>query len=389
MSVVANARLPTPPRHFPIPIVHKELAAIEAQADWQPVETSLVIVTQNGLPVGQVYCEANGFDRSAVFPLPAPPATESAAMTAPTTIAVVICTRDRPDDLERCLASLTAQSRRPDEIVVVDNASKDQRTRDVAQKAGVTYVREDRSGLSFARNMGVRAVKSQIVAFTDDDVVLHPHWLENLTGALNEPDIVATTGLVLPGSLATEAQYIFETQWGFGRGFQVKTFDGTYYESTRKQGSPVWEIGAGASMAFRKAIFDKIGYFDERLGAGASGCSEDSEYWYRILHFGGKCRYQPKALAYHFHRATLEGLERQLRAYMRGHTAALLVQYERTGERGNLRRLFVSMPKRYLRRIAKRIVRGRTHDNFFLRSEILGCVGGVLFYFKRRLGFSA
>jgi glycosyltransferase involved in cell wall biosynthesis len=386
MSVQA-LRLPTPPRKFPIPIVHIELASIEAQADWQPAEASLVILTKDGLPVGQVYCEPNGFDRSTF--LPASPATKGNPATPPATVGVVICTRDRPDELERCLASLPAQSRRPDEIVVVDNASKDQRTRDVALKAGVTYVREDRPGLDFARNTGARTVKSEIVAYTDDDVVLHPQWLENLAGAFDAPDIVAATGLVLPGSLETEAQYIFETEWGFGRGYQVRIFDETYYDRTRKWGSPVWEVGAGASMAFRKTIFDRIGYFDERLDVGQAGCSGDSEYWYRILHFGGKCRYQPTAVAYHFHRTTLEGLERQLRAYMSGHTAALLVQYERTGEKGNLRHLILSLPKHYLRKIAKRIVRGRTYDNFFLRSEISGCIDGVLFYLKRRSGWQA
>jgi hypothetical protein len=81
-------------------------------------------------------------------------------------VSVVICTRDRADELARCLASLTEQTRVPDQIVVVDNASDDNgRTRDVALAAGVNYVREDRPGLDIARNRGVHAATGEIVAF--------------------------------------------------------------------------------------------------------------------------------------------------------------------------------------------------------------------------------
>jgi glycosyltransferase involved in cell wall biosynthesis len=378
MSVRVNVRFPEPPRQFPVPIVHVELLD-EANHDWQPDGPSLVITTVNGLPIGQVYCDRGGFDRSAFLAGDDKHPAEGVGRK-PSTASVVICTRDRPDDLARCLASFPAQKRRPDEVIVVDNASKDDRTRQVALAAGVTYVREDRPGLDFARNTGARTAKSEIVAYTDDDVVLHPFWLENLVAAFDMPDIVAVTGLVLPGALKTEAQYIFETEWGFGRGYQVRIFDERFYNETRQIGSPVWEVGAGASMAFRKKVFSDIGYFDERLDVGAAGCSGDSEFWYRILHFGGKCRYEPTAVAYHFHRETEEGLGRQLRAYMSGHTAALLVQYERTGEFGNLRHLFYELPKHYLRKIAKRIIRGRNYENFFLKDEMIGCVKGVWFY---------
>src|SRR5258706_9785296 len=100
---------------------------------------------------------------------------EAHAAIAPSlTAGVVICTRDRPDELARCLASLPRQSLRPREIIVVDNASRDGRTREVAFAAGATYLREDRPGLDIARNTGALRVTSEIVAYTDDDVLLHP-----------------------------------------------------------------------------------------------------------------------------------------------------------------------------------------------------------------------
>jgi len=128
-------------------------------------------------------------------------------------VSVVICTRDRPDDIARCLASLRYQTRVPDEVVVVDNASRDQRTREAVLAAGATYLREDREGLDFARNTGVAAATGDLIIFTDDDVLLDPHWLERMTAAFDDPAIGAVTGLVLPAELASDAQFHFEGYW--------------------------------------------------------------------------------------------------------------------------------------------------------------------------------
>ena len=59
----------------------------------------------------------------------------------------------------------------------------------------------------------------------------------------------------------------------------------------------MWKVGAGANMAFRRNVFDLVGLFDERLGAGAAGCSEDSEIWYRILANQLQIRYEPRAVS--------------------------------------------------------------------------------------------
>ena len=153
---------------------------------------------------------------------------------------IVICTRDRPDELARCLASLPLQTKRAAEVVVVDNASRDGRTRDVALRAGVVYVREDRPGLDYARNAGARAATGQIVAYTDDDVRLHPRWLERMVAAFDADAVMAVTGLVLPAQLETEAQVHFEMHWSFGRGYRRIDFDQHFFAADRAHGCPVW-----------------------------------------------------------------------------------------------------------------------------------------------------
>jgi hypothetical protein len=67
---------------------------------------------------------------------------------------------------------------------------------------------------------------------------------------------------------------------------------------------------------------------------------------------------------------------------MRGHAAALLVQFERSGHWGNLRRAFVSMPVWYARRFVRGLVKGRSARDRLLSREIRGYVSGLLFYLR-------
>jgi glycosyltransferase involved in cell wall biosynthesis len=98
-------------------------------------------------------------------------------------VSVVIATRNRAESLKDTLASLTRQSRKPDEVVVVDNASSDH-TRDVALKfvdsLNLKYVYEAKRGIPYARNAGIQNAGGDIIAFVDDDCVADENWLKNL-----------------------------------------------------------------------------------------------------------------------------------------------------------------------------------------------------------------
>ncbi|KHK90444.1 glycosyltransferase family 2 protein [Novosphingobium malaysiense] len=354
---------------------------------------TLIVFWWGDVPVGQVIDEGIPGERIDLerhwAEFAHSPACQRAASRSdhlprpPLDVSVVICTRDRPDALKTALESLAHQSLKPREVIVVDNASADARTREVAEAAGVRYVREDRPGLSFARNSGIHQAAADIIAFTDDDVALHPRWLERLAGALCNSKAVAVTGLVLPAELETEAQQHFETFWSFNQGYEPIEFDAGFFSADKGSGADVWNIGAGANMAFHRRAFDVAGYFDTRLGAGAAGCSEDSEFWHRILSLGGTCRYEPSAVVYHFHRRDMAGLRSQIYQYMKGHAAALLVQYERTGNRGSLRRLLFLLPAYDARRVWRKIRYGARPENRFLWQEIAGIVAGIGYYLHR------
>jgi glycosyltransferase involved in cell wall biosynthesis len=245
------------------------------------------------------------------------------AQTSPTkdfrlpSLSIVICTKDRAQRLNRLLASLQEPCERSEfqhtEIIVVDNASVDTSTKDVARKfASVRYVFEPKAGLDFARNAGLRNVSGDLIAYLDDDVVVDRNWLSGLAAAWRScPDAGGFTGLVLPFRLETEAQIYFEAHGGFGRGFFRKEFNATSFDNPLHPVGAA-ELGAGCNMAFDRELLLKIGGFDEALDTGAPlPGGGDLDIFYRVLRSGRVMVYEPQYAVYHEHRETLRQLRRQ------------------------------------------------------------------------------
>jgi GT2 family glycosyltransferase/SAM-dependent methyltransferase len=301
------------------------------------------------------------------------------------TLAVVVCTRDRPEDLSRCLESLTRSRMPPDEVIVVDNAPAQDTTRAVVEAfPSFRYVPEPRRGLSVARNSGVAASSAKIVAYVDDDSTPHPDWVRRVREEFVDPSVMAVTGLLLPASLDTPAQVAYEAPASLFHHarYQRLSYGPDFLEQTKRRGPPVWRIGGGANMAFRRDAFVLAGGFDERLGAGAAGCSEDSEFWYRLIAAGWECHYEPSAVVFHHHRADAAPLKQQARNYIRGHVAALFVQYERHHHLGNLRRAFFGMPKYFaaigVRELGRTVLEGLRVASYPRSGTYLAEVGGYL-----------
>ena len=96
-------------------------------------------------------------------------------------ISVVVITRNRAESLKDALTSLTKQSRQPDEVIVVDNASEDH-TMEVAlsfsDRLNIKYVYEAERGIPHARNTGIQSATGDIIASIDDDCVADESWLK-------------------------------------------------------------------------------------------------------------------------------------------------------------------------------------------------------------------
>ena len=247
--------------------------------------------------------------------------TGSRAKKTVPSLTIAICTRNRPDGVQRLLGSLSRLSVSPDasprrspmKILVVDNAPSDDRTRDlVSQKPEVSYVREPRPGLNFARNQALREARGEILAFLDDDVVVDRGWLEGLCDAWNSNrDAAAFTGQVLPMELETDAQVVFEKRGGFRRGFERVRYGSV------SPGDPLYpggagNFGAGANMAFSTDILRALGGFDEALDTGADvPGGGDLDVFYRTIRAGHALVYEPRCLVFHQHRRDMAALRRQ------------------------------------------------------------------------------
>ncbi|MEV8503453.1 glycosyltransferase family 2 protein [Actinoplanes sp. NPDC051475] len=244
-------------------------------------------------------------------------------------ITVVICTRERPGALARCLDSLLAQAYPDFRVLVVDNAPVTDATAEVVRSAArrgpVTYLVEPKAGLSFARNAAVAAAPGEILAWIDDDEYADPQWLAEIARALaDHPEADVVSGVIVPAELETQAQLWFEQFGGHskGRGFKPDVFS----PATAHIQSPLYPLppfGTGANMTFRPGVIERIGGWDTALGAGTPAMgSEDTLAFTQVLVAGGTIVYQPTAVTHHYHRRDFEGLHKQMVGYGAGLTAA-------------------------------------------------------------------
>ncbi len=296
-------------------------------------------------------------------------------------LSVVICTRNKPQATLECVKALMASTDLDFELIVVDNAPDDDSTEQALKQFDqVRYIKEPCKGLDIARNTGARFASHSIIAYTDDDVIVDKNWTKNLKNAFQDPFTMAVTGLVIPASLQTKAQYIFEHDWGLNKGYVPRVFDKEYFTKHLNIGVPVWDIGAGANMAFRRQIFSLVGWFDQRLDVGASGCSGDFEFWYRILAKGWNCSYFPQLFVYHQHHESEKALKSQIFYYMRGQVSSLLVQYDKYRHKRNFLRAYKILPKYYLKKICKNILQLNFHSFKDNLNQMQGCISGWRHY---------
>jgi glycosyltransferase involved in cell wall biosynthesis len=234
---------------------------------------------------------------------------------------VVICTRDRPVHLEQCLAAVSRQDYPRFFTVVVDNASRDGRARDIAARWGARYVAEPTPGLSRARNRGVAASESEVVAYLDDDALPAPDWLSKIIEGFQDPSVMLVTGRVrAPDTDAEDAAH----QWlirhyEFGGPSPVVVDSNTpgWFELVNFQG-----VGLNGNMALRKQAFEVWGGFDTRLGRGTPLSGGEEIYaFFSLIVRGYKLAYTPRAEVRHPCLATKQDLWARYLADLRANAA--------------------------------------------------------------------
>jgi glycosyltransferase involved in cell wall biosynthesis len=298
-------------------------------------------------------------------------------------VSVVVCTRDRADDLKRCLEGLMQLPDDDQEYLVVDNCPPNDDTREIVASFGsrVRYIREERKGLDVARNRALEEAKNDIVAFIDDDAVPEENWLRMLVRNFSDPLVMCVTGLTLPIELQNDAQEWFERYSTFSRGFHRKVYD-LYKINPLAAG----HVGVGVNMALRREIISLIGPFDEALDAGTLTCSGgDTEMFSRILRAGYRIIYDPAAVNWHRHRKSWSSLRNTMYGYGVGTYSVWTRQlfYER--EFGVILVAMNWLINYQIPDLLRSIIKRPKSPPFdLLIAELLGCLIGPVAYFRSR-----
>ena len=219
------------------------------------------------------------------------------------TVCVVIPTLNRPARLRRCLMSVLSGQKRADQIVICDQSTTEA-TRELiesfrATRPELVYIHLDRAHASAARNAGLFAAQTDLVAFIDDDCVAHPQWLcalvRSLTEAQRSHAVSAVAGSVLPLFRGTgKAQQAVSSRTSTLRRTYLREKGGM----ERGEWAP-WDVGTGANILSPRSALLSIGGFDEQLGPGTPArAAEDIDLLYRLSRQGALV-YEPDAIVCH------------------------------------------------------------------------------------------
>jgi glycosyltransferase involved in cell wall biosynthesis len=327
---------------------------------------------------------------------PACLAERRAVLADPPQVSVVIPTRDRPEQAVGCVASVLEVEYPADrfDVLVVDNAPSDSRTRDAIERdygrhERVGYAVAERPGSGAARNAGARAAAGEIVAFVDDDARADRHWLaELLAGFRAAPGVVCVTGLVSPAELDTPAQVLFDRYGGFGYGFEQAVLD---VHEHRPPG-PLFPfnpglLGSGNSVAFRRDALLTLGGYDEVLGNGTpSRAGEDWELFLRLFRRGHTAVHRPSAIVHHHDRRGYDELRAQIHDYGVGMGAAVTrtVAHDPAAALELARRVPRLLHWVLSSRSPKNLNWGGSYPAELRRAELTGLARGPLAYARSR-----
>jgi GT2 family glycosyltransferase len=214
---------------------------------------------------------------------------------------IIIATYDRVDFLRGLLAGIAAHFGKLDishEVIVANNARDERIAQDIAtlvgefgysQRVAFRHVREPLAGKCRAQNAAIRAAEGAVLVFFDDDIEVTPQWLTVAAEFFQRQDFDAMQGPILMPPEMEHNQELLRAQQRF------RTINFVKY----RPGVTEIKTLTGANIAVRRAVFTRIGYFNEDLGPGRSGISEDVEFAQRLVRSGGRIGYEPRAGVYH------------------------------------------------------------------------------------------
>jgi len=213
-------------------------------------------------------------------------------------VSVIVPTRDRNVDLERCLEAISCLDPSPMEVIVVDSSPRGEGAREVTLRWHARYLREDLPGASRARNRGAREACGDIVVYTDYDAVPDRSWLRTILDEFNDGRVALVAGKTVPP----------ETEPGLNPLYELCGFSGQGSDRiVVEKSTPEWfqrvnflPFGLGPNLAIRRSVFQQWGGFDERLGPGTPVPGHEEQYAFlQLIDLGFRLVYTPDARVTH------------------------------------------------------------------------------------------
>ena len=223
-------------------------------------------------------------------------------------ISVVIPNYNGIEFLEDCLSSISNQSYKDFEIIVVDNGSADGSVKFIEDKFPGVFLIKNSENLGFtgATNQGIRHSKGEYVCTLNNDTISGYHFLEYMHKAIESDKDVGIIGskMIFPdGRINSAGMCISRSGAAWNRGM--------FEEDCGQYEKPEYVIGACAGAAlYRRSMLDEIGLFDEDFFM----YHDDVDLSFRAYLAGWKCLYYPKAVVTHINSAT-SGFESEFCVY--------------------------------------------------------------------------
>ncbi|MGH7931588.1 MAG: glycosyltransferase, partial [Candidatus Binataceae bacterium] len=234
-------------------------------------------------------------------------------------VSVVICAYNAERTMRPCLESLRRLEYPNYEVIIVDDGSRDRTAEIATDFPEFRLIRQPNKGLSAARNVGLRAAHGELIAYTDSDCVVDPHWLNLMVRAMVES---AFDGCGGPNYAPHEE--------GWVEGCVAASPGAPCHVLTDEDRA---EHLAGCNMVFSKAALLKVGGFDAQF----TSAGDDVDLCWRMLDAGFTLGYCPAAFVWHFRRNTVKAYYGQQRGYGRAEAMLYLKYPQRFNALGQIK----------------------------------------------------